>query len=344
MHNVLLSTGRFRDAAHYAERSLPTASLEEAAAIFGARLLWGQDTSGPLDQVWTYTAPTAPVTTAAATAFLRRLLHSVVHPPPRDPRIHSPEHRPMTMVGLVEAVAHFHRIGSIPMHVLVGFLEDTLAEQARRLKAKSSISSSSRRSESDPAAHRYYELRALCRWYADRGVAPFTLLTASALWGFGGAGGGSTSGVKEYALAVQFRPLWPMIRRDKRMIVHFLGRPNDPVLGLALLRGQAANVAGKDMAPLDDRGLFGELADGSLLRRAARRAPAADGGGSVEVLSAVAWDDEACEARFLLCADDVVALRAQGVKVALIRTDSWDILSVPVALAEAKEAGPGGGV
>lgn len=232
---------------------------------------------------------------AAATAFLRRLFHSVVHPPPRDARILASEHRPVTMVGLVEAVAHFHQIGSIPTHVLVGFLEDTLAEQTRRLEGRAGGAASSRSSESDPAAHLscFYELRAPCRCYADRGVAPFTLLTSSALWGSGGAGGGSTGSVKEYALTMRFGPLWPMIRRDKRMIVHYLGKPNDPVLGLALLRGQAANVAGKDMATLDDRGLFGELAYGSLLRRAARHATAADGGGSVEVLSAVAWDDEA---------------------------------------------------
>ncbi len=41
MHNFLLATCRFQNMVDYAQRSMPVASLKEAAALFGSRLGWG---------------------------------------------------------------------------------------------------------------------------------------------------------------------------------------------------------------------------------------------------------------------------------------------------------------
>lgn len=337
MHNVLLATGRFKDVIDYSQRPLPVASLHDAAAIFGARLVWGEDIFGPLNQTWTYAPPTTPVPASTAAAFLRRLLHSIVYPPTRSSRASMPEHRSVSLVGFMEAVAHFHRLGSIPAHVLVGFLEDTLAEQDARRRTGGGGNSG----ENDPARllSCFFELRALCRWYADRGVAPFTLLTTVAL-----CGGSSTEpgAAKEFALTLNLSPYWHMMRQNKQMIVVCMGRYNDPMLGLALVRGAAAKPVASGGGPFGGGNPYG-----CLLDRAARHARAATtaGGGlaSVEVLSCVGWDEGAHEARFLLCADDAAALQEQDVSVVLFRSDSYDVLSMPTKLADARAVAAGVG-
>jgi hypothetical protein len=374
----MLSTARYHDLDDYMRRSLPVASMAEAGALFGAVHAWGDlPIHTNIDPTWSYAPPTAPLLAAPATAYLRRLLRSIVHPPPRDSRQVSCEHRPATMLAFAEAVAHLHRLGSIPAHVLVGFLEGTLAEQGRRaagvrVKGKGSGGGGGE-DDDDPAAHLtcYYELRALCRAFADRGVAPFSLLTSAALWGDsgadgGGGGGGSTGriSVKAYALPMRFSDTFVRCRGDVKWTTMYAGCSQHPVLGLAILRGRAA-ADFRDDAPADhdddsSAGMFRNLMGmfgmdgqpgrfglgnspfGCLLRRAARAA-AADGGGggagcpSVEVVSVLAWDADTVEARVLLCEDDAAALRRQGAAVVVYRTDSYDVLSMPAPWSRAKE-------
>jgi hypothetical protein len=56
----------------------------------------------------------------------------------------------------------------------------------------------------------------------------------------------------------------------------------------------------------------------------------------VEVLSTVEWSSETCEVRFVLCEQDFATLSQKRISAVLYRSDSYDILSKPALLAEAK--------
>ena len=266
-----------------------------------------------------------------------------MYPPPRDSRQHFPEHRPVTLRGFVEAVAHLHKLGSVPAHVLVSFIETTLEEQGRRAKGQGARAPAG--ADQDPAAllSCFYELRALCRWAAAEGLAPVTLLTTAALWGSGsdGSDGGDGGGgqVKEYAVKLNFSSFFSTMSGDLKneniqMFIGAIGRGNHPVLGAALLKGPAADLMDDYLEPRDPRGLFGHNEEyGCMLRHAARHARA----GGVEVVSGVTWDEEGSEVRLLLCEDDAAALRREDASVVLYRSDSYGVLTMPTSLAKAKE-------